>query len=190
MPTCGHKDCERPLYALGWCQLHYVRVRKHGNPEGGNTHAPPEVRFWRGVKKAGPDECWIKTAKRGKYASFQPGGKGSPSVLAHRFAYEITKGPIPNGLIVMHSCDNRRCVNPAHLSVGTHKDNTADMIAKGRHARVAPVGEASGKAVITEADVRMIRASSETNKAIADRLGVSRNTVRGVRIRRTWKHVT
>ena len=192
MSECLVKNCDGKIYANGLCSRHYQRLRVTGTLQDGlKAHAPPIERFWRRVDKRGPDECWENPGhKSGKYGWFQPGGKGSPSVLAHRYAYEITKGPIPDGLIVMHSCDNRRCVNPAHLSAGTHKQNTADMIAKGRHARVAPLGSDNGKAVLTEVDVRMIRASSETNKAIADRLGVSISTVRGVRIGRTWGHVT
>lgn len=90
----------------------------------------------------------------------------------------------------MHSCDVMRCVNPAHLSLGTPKENTADMIAKGRHARQAPKGEASGKAVLTEEIVRAIRASDESHAVLARRFGCGANTVRGVRTGRTWSHVT
>lgn len=194
MPRCSVEGCERRYYSRGWCNMHYQRVRVYGTPDGGErTHAPPSVRFWRGVSRDMTDaeSCWnyVAGARRGIYGQFQPGGKGSAPVLAHRYSYELAFGLIPKGKIVLHRCDNPRCVNPLHLWVGTHKDNTQDMIAKGRHARQAPKGEASGVAVLTEADVRMIRASTETNKAIADRLGVAINTVRSVRIGRTWAHI-
>ena len=188
MPTCSVENCDRPYYAKGFCEMHYARVRKYGDPLAGQTHAPPEIRFWRSVE-IGPG-CWTKPGRSGgRYSWFQPGGKGSPSVLAHRYAYEISKGPIPPGMVVMHSCDEMRCVNPAHLSLGTPKDNTQDMIRKGRHARQAPIGEASGVAVLTEELVREIRASDESHAALARRLGVGANTVRGVRTGRTWAHV-
>jgi hypothetical protein len=90
----------------------------------------------------------------------------------------------------MHSCDNPACVNPAHLTSGTHKANTADMIAKGRHARQAPAGQDNGKSILTEETVRMIRASPQTNAELSRELGVSPNTIRGVRTGRTWAHVT
>lgn len=174
--------------------MHYQRVATHGTPDGGlQNHAPPMERFWRGVARdfSQPDLCWVYVAgaNRGIYGQFQVGGKGSPTVLAHRYSYEQAVGPIPKGMIVLHSCDNPRCVNPRHLSVGTHRDNTQDMIAKDRHARQAPRGEASGVAVLTEGDVRMIRASTESNKTIATRLGVATNTIRSVRIGRTWGHI-
>lgn len=110
---------------------------------------------------------------------------------AHRAAYLITHGvSAPADSVVMHTCDNRACVNPAHLVIGTPKDNTADMDSKGRRRVVAPPGEVNGKAVLTEETVRYIRSSGKSNAALSRELGVSINTVRGVRIGRTWRHVS
>lgn len=88
-----------------------------------------EERFWAHVHKT--EGCWNWTAAvRGAgYGAFLVNQK---NYGAHRFSYLLTKGEIPKGLCVLHACDNRRCVNPAHLSLGTNKDNTADMISKGR----------------------------------------------------------
>lgn len=195
MPRCSFENCDRKYYARGWCEMHWRRVRKHGSPDGGpRNHAPPMERFWRGVVRdhRQPELCWNYVAgpNRGIYGRFQVGGKGSPAVLAHRYSYEQAIGPIPPGKIIMHICDNPRCVNPLHLRVGTYKQNTADMIAKGRKSRISPRGEASGKAVLTEDGVRAIRMSSEQSATLARRLGVSPNTVRSVRTGRTWSHVT
>lgn len=78
-------------------------------------------------------DCWTWQAKteRAGYGLF----RDSPTswALAHRYSYELHHGPIPEGLIVLHSCDNPSCVNPAHLSLGTHQDNSDDMVSKGRH---------------------------------------------------------
>lgn len=96
--------------------------------------------FWERCEKRGPTECWpwrgnINAATGYGQCSF--GSKGSEERWrAHRLAFELFSGPIPAGLVVMHSCDNRACVNPAHLSLGTVADNNADMMRKGRH--VAP----------------------------------------------------
>lgn len=192
MPNCNVSDCTRKYYAVGWCEMHYRRVKKYGHPEGGGTnHGPPEERFWRGVSRGSTTECWayVRGPNRGRYGLFQVGGKGSPHVGAHRYSFELHYGPVPVGLVVMHSCDNPRCVNPAHLSAGTPKQNTADMIAKGRRSALAPVGERNGKSVITAEVARQIKASAKSNADLARHFGVSPNTVRGVRTGRTWAHV-
>lgn len=77
------------------------------------------------------DSCWIWTAKilPNGYGVFNVKGK---QVYVHRFSYQLYNGTIPYGLLVCHTCDNRSCVNPAHLWLGTHKDNTQDMISKNR----------------------------------------------------------
>lgn len=95
-------------------------------------------RFWAKVDKRGLEECWLWTASlfRLGYGQFRAGPGQKRNVLAHRFSYEVAHGPIPVGLCVMHTCDNRRCVNPAHLRLGTHTDNMRDCAAKGRNCRV------------------------------------------------------
>lgn len=87
-------------------------------------------RFWGYVDKGG--DCWLWTAgcfKRG-YGAFAYEGK-RPG-YAHRFSYELHHGPIPEGKLVMHKCDNRKCVNPEHLKAGTQRDNIRDSMAKDR----------------------------------------------------------
>lgn len=81
---------------------------------------------------SGPDDCWNWTASLGTtgYGQFHWNGRPAKS---HRVAWELANGPIPDDLCVLHSCDNRRCVNVRHLWLGTKKDNTHDMLSKGRN---------------------------------------------------------
>jgi DNA-binding transcriptional regulator YiaG len=191
---CKIPSCDGLVNGHGLCGKHYIRWRRYGDPLGGErNHAPPSVRFWRRVERRGPSECWPWTgaALSSGYGSFQPGGHRTPSVGAHRFSYAMHYGDIPSGMFVMHACDNKRCVNPAHLSLGTPKHNTADMIAKGRHARMAPVGTDNGKAKLDADGVRFIRANPQmSNAKLAAVLGVGASTIQGVRSGRTWAHVT
>ena len=102
------------------------------------TSAPKqtfEERFWARVKKT--EECWIWTGNIARgYGQISQKVNGSWRIRrAHRISFEMASGqPIPEGMEVMHSCDNPSCVNPAHLSLGTHFDNMRDMAAKGRDA--------------------------------------------------------
>jgi hypothetical protein len=95
---------------------------------------PLTVRFWAKVEKAGPDDCWLwagATVPNG-YGKISRGGS-SGLLLAHRVSWILAKSEIPEGQLVLHRCDNRLCVNPAHLFLGTHGDNARDMVAKGRN---------------------------------------------------------
>lgn len=139
-------------------------------------------RFWKKVSIAGPDECWnwngaISKCKNGSgYGSLCVLGR---QVKAHRVSFAINKGAIPAGMFVCHKCDNRRCVNPAHLFLGTQSDNIRDCSAKGRMITK-----------LTKYDVFSIRHSRENGeklKVIAARFGVSTTTVSAIVRRRKWK---
>ena len=89
-------------------------------------------KFWMRVDRRGPDDCWEWQGAMNRYGYGRVYWPKRGPVLAHRVAYELEHGPIPEGLFVCHHCDNRRCVNELHLFLGTARDNALDMMAKGR----------------------------------------------------------
>lgn len=130
--------------------------------------------------------CWEWTAYRKPdgYGRFNFNGR---MCLAHRAAWLLLKGPIPDKLLVLHSCDNRRCVNPDHLFLGTQKDNMDDMLRKDRGVFVR--GERIGTAKLTAEAVREIRTSPKTGGQLAREYGLSKTAVNNVRAGKTWTHV-
>lgn len=143
------------------------------------------ARFWSRVEVRKRNQCWpwrYGSTKDG-YGEYRIGD--SSGDVSSRVAYRIATGPIPNGMVVRHTCDNRLCCNPSHLVIGTHADNVADRVARGRSAK----GESHGKSVLNEMLVRVIRSSPLSDKYFADRLGVHEDTIRDVRSRKTWSHV-
>lgn len=106
-------------------------------------------RFWAKVQKGEPDQCWLwinstNGAGYGMITRKRPDGTHGRS-LAHRLSYEIHCGPIPDNALICHKCDNPSCVNPAHLFIGSYRDNTHDMMRKGRHNYGRPKRDNSGK---------------------------------------------
>lgn len=161
----------------------------------GRVYPPVEVRFWAKVDKRpglGPNgDCWLWTGHvdTGGYGTIRTDGKPKST---HRLSYELAFGPIPagdghHGVCVCHRCDNRVCVNPAHLFLGDHAVNMADAAAKRRF----PVkrGQRSHLAKLTDDDVRAIRDDRRLLTEIADDYGVSTTTISGVRRQMLWTHV-
>ena len=112
-------------------------------------------RFWSKVKIAAPGECWEWQASM-NHLGYGQAWWGKKMRSCHRIAYELGRGSIPDGLHVLHTCDNRKCVNPAHLWLGTHKENMADMIAKGRRGTRSPLAKGRGKQIKPKRLVRVI----------------------------------
>lgn len=147
-----------------------------------------EARLMAKVLRGADDACWEWTGAttRKGYGVIGIGPRTSHvSMYAHRLMLMLSGVEIPDGCVVMHSCDNPRCCNPAHLSVGSNKANSDDMCMKGRQAR----GERSSSAVLTEREVVAIRRSPESLSSLSSRYGVAVSTIAHVRQRRTWKHV-
>jgi hypothetical protein len=153
----------------------------------GSHPVPLAVRLWLKVDKRGPDECWPWLAHRDKdgYGRIRLGGRGSPDVQASRVVWEVTYGPIPEGLCVLHRCDNPPCCNPAHLFLGSDADNRADKIAKRRHS----AGLTHGRLRINReqgAEILVLWAHGVTQREIAEHYGVSSQLISLVCLRKTW----
>ena len=129
-------------------------------------------------------KCWLWIGK--SHGKHYPRVRNGESM--HRIAWELTRGPIPDGMCVLHRCDNMRCVRPSHLFLGTHADNVRDMVSKGRNVR----GRYQWAAKLTEAKVRKIRkllAGGYTQKSIADTFGVTSAAIYMVKTKRNWAFV-
>lgn len=114
-----------------FCSLR-CSARSHARTES-------ETKFWAKVLVLGLDECWpwVASTTHNGYGSFSvidPDTREHRLVRAHRYSWSIVNGPIPDDIMVLHSCDYRPCVNPNHLFLGTAKDNHDDMVEKGRAA--------------------------------------------------------
>lgn len=103
----------------------------------------------------------------------------------HRLEWIKQRGPIPEGLVVRHKCDNPKCYNIEHLELGTTQDNTRDRVLRNRSAR----GVRNGNSKLTPDVVLAIRASSKTHKLIAEEFCVSKSVVTQIRARKTWRHI-
>lgn len=136
------------------------------------------------------DDCWVWTAGRTPkgYGAFYPHRRHQ--VAAHRWAYEHFVGPIPDGMYVLHSCDNPPCVNPDHLSVGTQRDNIQQCIERGRLTRANQKGAANPRARLTDDDVRAIRDDPRTATAIASDYDMGLTAISRIKRRQSWAHVT
>ena len=148
-------------------------------------------RFWSKVDKREDDECWEWTGcKQGNgYGRFWFDRK---TTNAHRVAWEIKNGPIENGLIVCHHCDNPACVNPSHLFLGTDKSNAVDRERKGRGWVPRLRGSKNGAAKLTETDIPVIRFWIDrgyTQVGIAKAFNVSPQLISQIHTGEKWAHI-
>ena len=145
-------------------------------------------RFWKKVNKKNEDGCWewLGGKSPSGYGLFIYRGK---QWKTHRFSYLLHNGSMPSGLHVLHKCDNRACVNPSHLFAGTHQDNIADAVRKGRFGRK-----------LTAEDVLAIRAEHlileegdyskyQMAAIIAPKYNLTKQYVRQIVTRKAWKHI-
>lgn len=145
------------------------------------------------------DVCWLWDRYRNAHSGYgmvRPGKAEERAVFAtlsaHRVAWELEHGPIPDGVLVLHKCDNRACVRPSHLFLGDDQANVDDMRTKGRGRKAR--GREQHLAKLDESAVRAIRRARERTppvplKNLAEKYGVSLVAVSLVARRKTWRHV-
>ena len=170
--------------------------RKLYAPRGIDPSASEHLarRLANGLDEAPEGDCWNwqRTTNDDGYPMLRVAGR---MVYAHRLAYELAIGPVPDGLHILHSCDNPRCINPAHLSPGTRSQNMKECSERGRARIPRPIklGEQNGAAKLTDVDVRSIRRllhKGVTQQAIADRFAVTQRTISDIKLGKKWRHVT
>ena len=150
-------------------------------------------RFWNKVNKNTDTGCWEWTARinRGGYGQFKLDGKfKTVSRLSYEWAFGIELTP---NQFICHKCDNRKCVNPDHLFVGTHTDNMRDMWTKGRGKTSEQIGSKNNNSKLTDDDIIKIKQrikNKETNISIANDFNVTHVMISLIRNNKRWKHIS
>lgn len=156
-------------------------------PTPADSFTKDEVsRFWSRVRIGGPDECWIwaRTTDRDGYGRFWA---QKMDLRAHRISFWMHHGETPEGMCVCHRCDNPRCVNPAHLFLGSIVENRMDCVHKRRNTK----GSAMHTAKLKEEDIPVIRdrkRSGARSVELAMEYGVSNSTIKRIVSGSMWRH--
>lgn len=157
-----------------------------------------EERFWEKVNIKNIHDCWDWQSsinndgygqfwiKGHSFNGFELSGKQQ---LAHRISWLFKHGILPKENLVCHTCDNRRCVNPNHLFLGSSQDNMNDKVVKGRAVGGKLKGEEHGKSKLTQEQIIAIRKSNFTQKTLAQIYNVKQNTISMIKNNKIWKHL-
>jgi hypothetical protein len=158
----------------------YPKAERKGKPLAKTDFSEADLkRFWSKVDMRGPDECWEWTGclENSGYGKFFAGPRIG-RVFSHRAAFVLENKNLKSGELALHSCDNRKCVNPNHLFSGSYYTNNIDALNKGKL-----------KTTLTPETVRYIRNSTLSPRKTAKELGISRRSVKAIRRRERWSHI-
>lgn len=188
--ACSIPRCGKPvLNVRGWCNAHYLRWRRHGDPLGGGRkqgYAQNELQ--QAINQAVPEKCWLWPHGQCGTGYAQVTFRGRLR-RANRVVCELVHGPAPTDKHqAAHLCGKRLCINHHHLAWKTRSENEADKLLHGTRLR----GEKSATAKLTEAQVRDIlrlRAEGLTMRILAGRFGVAPSTIQSIVERRNWRHL-
>lgn len=183
---CSVSGCEKPAKQKQMCWGHYCSDRRYGDAKYASLEARQVRRFWNNVEKT--DGCWNWTGLT--FDSKMPYGRiyfNSKENTAHRVSWEINNKQDPGDSLVLHHCDNPRCVNPKHLYLGTYFDNAQDR--ERRNRRRVVKGEEIKNSKLTEESVLSIRRSKESCTTLGKHFNVSRSLISLVRLNKVWTHV-
>ena len=129
--SCGRIKGQPKRFINGHGGYNWIKSKERAQPL--------ETRFWKKVAFGSEDVCWLWLGSKQRYGVFY---NSRHNYRAHRIAWILTYGPIPDGLLVCHHCDNPPCCNPKHLFLGTSSDNARDSVAKGRWPRCRKLASA------------------------------------------------
>lgn len=181
---CNTGDCKKKQYCKGMCKAHYNKFYLYGDPHyNGRIHRRKHIEFV--ITDSGCFECTSHVLDIGGYPEIWFNRK---KYKMNRFIYQECFGEIPNSLVVRHKCDNRKCINPEHLELGTTKDNIDDMVSRDRQAK----GEKNAFSVLKEYEVKQIKYMLSRKYSCAEisrMYGVTRTCISSIKLNKTWRHV-
>ncbi len=177
---CAYDGCDSWVWARGYCGAHYQQMKREGQLRNVVVKGDTRRRFYESFEVNPETLCWEwkRFITSNGYGCITIGEKGKKR--AHRYSYELFYGPIPDGLSVLHRCDNKICCNIEHLFTGTGKDNMQDCVKKGRHAGQT----GANRAKITDAmamNIRIMYARGQHSMSVlATIYGVQQNTLASI----------
>jgi hypothetical protein len=201
MKSCSIENCENKYAGKGFCQKHYQKNKRYGDPLAGKTYSQNKAGSEEYISENSEidiNDCWIWKKYKNNKGYGHPKFKGE-SILAHRLSYLTFIGEIPNNLHVLHNCDNPTCVNPKHLFLGTNQDNMKDRNNKNRQSRLKGKDHGRSKLVQEEVDEIRILYSAElaerargkgiqlTQRELAERFRVGETQISDIVNNKIWK---